>query len=147
MSGPGDGEDIQQERTRAQTKELNQEAAAGLISMIGSCDGGHIFLVLQEASGEPTKLPDCLVKEAEPEPTSYSAACSSRNSGVWTEAIQTEFDGLEAAGTFADISAIPEGSNIVHSKLLLKWKDDEHCVIDRAKARLVAKSYSQGRRS
>ena len=102
MSGPGDGEDIQQERTRAQTKELNQEAAAGLISMIGSCDGGHIFLVLQEASGEPTKLPDCLVKEAEPEPTSYSAACSSR--GVWTLAMQAEVDVLEESETFAEIS-------------------------------------------
>ena len=112
MSGPGDGEDIQQERTRAQTKELNQEAAAGLISMIGSCDGGHIFLVLQEASGEPTKLPDCLVKEAEPELTSYSAACSSRHLAIGTDTMQAEFDGIEAAGTFVAISEIPEGRNM-----------------------------------
>ena len=47
--------------------------------------------------------PICLVKEAEPKPTSYSAACSSRHSGVWTEATQAEFDGIEAAATFAEI--------------------------------------------
>ena len=41
--------------------------------MIGPCDGGRIFLAIlaaKETGGEPTKLPDCLVKEAEPEPTS-----------------------------------------------------------------------------
>ena len=104
--------------------------------MIGPCDGGHIFLApiaTQEAGVEPTKLPDCFVKEVEPEPTSYSAACSSTHSGVWTGAMQAEFDGLEAVGTFAEISEIPEGINIVDSKWLLKWKGDEHGMNDRAK--------------
>ena len=109
MSGPGDGEDSREERTRAQTRAFNQEAAAGLISIIGPCDGGRIFhplLAVQEGGGGPTKVPDCLVKEAEPEPTSHSVACSSRHSGVWTEAMQAEFDGLKDAGTFAEISEI-----------------------------------------
>ena len=35
--------------------------------------------------------------------------------------MQTEFDGLETAGTFADISEIPD---IVNSKWLLKSKGD-----------------------
>ena len=142
MSGPDGGEEIREGSTRAQTRAVNQEAAVGLISVIGPCDEGRIFhalLASQEAGGETTKLPHCLVKDAEPGPTSYSAACSSRHSGVWTEAMQAEFDGLEAAGTFAEISEIPEGSNIVDSKGLLKWKGDEHDMIDRAKARLVAK--------
>ena len=110
--------------TRAQTRVLNQEAAAGLIGVIGPCDAGRIFhalLAAQEAGGEPTNLPDFLVKEAEAEPKSYSAACSSRHSGVRAEAMQTEFDGLETAGTFADISEIPD---IVNSKWLLKSKGD-----------------------
>ena len=67
--GPGDGEEIREGRTRAQTRALNQEAAAGLIGMIGPCDGDrilHALLAAQEAGGEPTKLPDCLVYEAEP---------------------------------------------------------------------------------
>ena len=57
--------------------------------------------------------------------------------------MEAEFDGLEAANTFAGISRVPEGSNIVDSKWLLKWKGDKHGIIDRAKARLVAKRYSQ----
>ena len=146
MSGPGDGEEIREGSTRAQTRALNREAATGLISTIGPCEGGRIFhalLAAQDTGGEPTRLPDCLLKEVEPEPTSYSAARSSIHSGVWVEAMQAEFDGLEAADTFTEISEVPAGSNIVESKWLLKWKGDEHGMIDRAKARLVAKGYSQ----
>ena len=123
MLGPGDGDDIRKGRTRAQTRALNLEAAAGLISTIGPCEGGRIFhalLAAQDAGGEPTRLPDCLLKETEPEPTSYSAARSSIHSGVWTEAMQAEFDGLEAAETFAEISEVPAGSNIVRVKVDLE---------------------------
>lgn len=76
---PGDGEDVRRGGTRAQTRAFDQEAPAGLISVVGPCDGGRIFhalLAAQGAGGAPTKLPDCLVKEAEPEPASYSPACS-----------------------------------------------------------------------
>ena len=102
---------------------LNREVTAGLKSTIGPCEGGRIFhalLAAQDAGGEPTRFPDCLLKEVEPEPASYSAARSSMYSGVWTEAIQAEFDDLEAAETFAEISEVPAGSNIVESKWLLK---------------------------
>ena len=54
-----------------------------------------------------------------------------------------EFDGLEAAETFAEISEVPPGSNTVESKWLLKWKGDEHGMIDGAKVRVVAEGYSQ----
>ena len=57
--------------------------------------------------------------------------------------MQAEFDGLEAAETFVEKSEVPAGSNIVESKCLLRWKADEHGMIDRAKARLVANGYSQ----
>ena len=58
--------------------------------------------------------------------------------------MQAEFDGLEAADTFTEISEVPAGSNTVESKWLLKWKGDEHGMIDEAKAWLVAKGYSEG---
>ena len=77
MSGPCDSNEIREGGTRAQTRALNREAAAGLISTIGPCEGGRIFHVLlaaQDTGGEPTRLPDCLLKEAGTEPTSYSAA-------------------------------------------------------------------------
>ena len=60
MLGPGDGDEIREGRTRAQTRALNQEAAAGLISTIGPCDGSRIFLArlaAQVTGGEATKLP------------------------------------------------------------------------------------------
>ena len=99
MSRPGDGEDVWEGRTRAQIRALNREATTGMISAIGPCEGGRIFhalLAAQDTGGEPTRLPDCLLKEAEPAPMSYSAARSSIHSGVWVEAVQGEFDGLEA---------------------------------------------------
>ena len=85
MLGPGDGDEIREGRTRAQTRALNREAAAGLISTIGRCERGCIFhalLAVKDAGGEPTRLPDFLLEEAEPEPTSYSAARSSIHCGV-----------------------------------------------------------------
>ena len=109
MKGPGDGDEIREGRTRAQTRALNREAAAGLIRTIGPCEGGriiHALLAEQDAGGEPTLLPNCLLKEAEPEPMSYFAARSSIHSGVWTEAMQAEFDGLEAPETLAEILKI-----------------------------------------
>ena len=78
---------------------LNQNAAAGLVSMIGPCHGGrisHAQRAAQDEGGDASKLPDYLFKEAEPETMSCSAACSSRHSGLW---IQAEFDGIEATGT------------------------------------------------
>ena len=85
MSEPGDGEEIREGRTRAQTRVLNQEAVAGLIGAIGPCEGGCVFQALLAATGtgrEKTKLPDRLVKEAESELTSYTAARSSKHSDV-----------------------------------------------------------------
>ena len=32
-----------------------------------------------------------------------------------------EFDGLVAAGTFAEVTEIPDGCNIVDAKWLYKW--------------------------
>ena len=90
MSGSGDGEEIREGRTRAQTRALNREAARWLISTIGPCEGGrirHALLAAQDTGGEPTPLPDCLLKETEMEPTSYSAARCLIHSGVWEEAM------------------------------------------------------------
>ena len=88
MSGPGEGEDVREGRTKVQTRAFNREAAVGLISAIGPCEEGRVFQALLAATKtgrEKTKLPDCLLKEAEPEPTSYTAARSSKHSDVgWT---------------------------------------------------------------
>ena len=59
------------------------------------------------------------------------------------DSMRSEFDGLEAARTFVEVSELPADSNVVESKWLLKWKGDAKGMIGRAKAWLVAKSYSQ----
>ena len=54
------------------------------------------------------------------------------------DAMRSEFDGLEAAGTFAEVSELPPDSNVVQSKWLLKRKGNTHAMLDRAKTRLAA---------
>ena len=63
----------------------------------------HALLEANEAECEKTKLPGCLVKEAEPEPTSYTAARTTKHSDVWMDEMISQFDGLEAAGTFVEV--------------------------------------------
>ena len=46
------------------------------------------------------------------------------------------FDGLVAARTFAEVTEISEGCNIVEATRLYKWKGDLHGVVDKAKARM-----------
>ena len=56
---------------------------------------------------------------------------------MWTQARQAEFDGLEAARIFPEIPQIPEGSNIVDLKWLLKWKGYEHLgMIDKSQGEI-----------
>lgn len=80
MIGPQDGEMVREGRNRAQTRQLNQETAVGLIGSFGPNEEGEIvdgLLAVQQASGEPGKLPVCPVQELGPEPSSYSVALSS----------------------------------------------------------------------
>ena len=76
----------------------------------------HELLAVQEITRKPGELPKCLVRETGPEPVSYPAACSSEYSDGWMEAISKEFDGLVAAGTFAEVTEIPGRCNIVNAK-------------------------------
>ena len=45
MSGSGYSEDVRESRTRTQTRALNGQAAAGVISAIGPCEGGRVVQV------------------------------------------------------------------------------------------------------
>ena len=56
--------------------------------------------------------------------------------------MQAEFDGLEAAETSRRFPKFPQVV-ILWSQCLLKWKGDEHCIIDRSTVSLVAKGCSQ----
>ena len=80
----------------------------------------RVLLTANEAECKKTKLSGCLVKEAAPEPTSYTTARTPKHSDVWMDLMRSEFDGVEAAGTFEKVSEHPASSNIVESKWLLK---------------------------
>ena len=103
----------------------------------------HYWQRKTQAVTHATLLPDCLLNEVEPGLTSESAARSLLHSGVWAGAMHAVFDGLQAVDTFAAISDVPAGSNIVELQRLLKWKGDEYGMIVRANARVVAKDNSQ----
>ncbi|CAN0442558.1 unnamed protein product, partial [Scytosiphon promiscuus] len=59
------------------------------------------------------------------------------------DTMRSEVDGLEAAGTFVEVSELLANSYVVESKWLLRCKGDAHGMIDGATARLVANGYSQ----
>ena len=53
-----------------------------------------------------------------------------------------EIAGLEEAGTFGDASQ-QQGGNVVSAKWVNTWKSDENGTVVKAKARLVARGFSQ----
>lgn len=148
VRGLSDGGEIRERITRARTGALNQEAAAGLISTIDPREGGRThqaILAAKDVGREKTKVPDSLVKEAEPDPASYLAERSSRNSDVWMKGMEVKFDGLEAARTFAGTSDVSKGTtcDVLDLKRLLKWTGDEYNMIESAKILMAAKAYTQ----
>lgn len=101
------------------------------------------YVALQPAKCESAKLRDCSILEVEPKATACSTARSSQPSDGSMEAMGSEVDGLEAAGSFVEISEVSEGSKVVSSKWLYMWKGDTHGTIEIAKARSVAMGYSE----
>ena len=131
------------ERTRAQTRALNQDAAR-LVSKFGPDEGGKIInwlLAVQEVTRKPSELPKM-------SRTGSGAGAGFIPCGMLVAVLGRvyggdEDDGLVAAGTFAEVTEIPEGCDVVDAKWLYKWKSDSHGMVDRAKARIVAMGYSQ----
>jgi hypothetical protein len=77
------------------------------------------------------------------EPKSYKEAINSKRYGrEWKLAIQRELDALVARGTW-EIVDIPKGKNIVDNKWVFKCKYTPYGQIDRFKARLVARGFTQ----
>ena len=88
------GGEIRAGRTRSQTRALQQESSNGLIAMLGPNEGGQVIHALVAEQVENSNgLPTCSMKEVEPEPTSYTAACKSQYSEVWKKSMEAEFAG------------------------------------------------------
>ena len=114
------------------------------MSKFGPDEGGKIInwlLAVQEVTRKPSELPKM-------SRTGSGAGAGFIPCGMLVAVLGRvdggdEDDGLVAAGTFAEVTEIPEGCDVVDAKWLYKWKSDSHGMVDRAKARIVAMGYSQ----
>lgn len=76
-------------------------------------------------------------------PITYEKAISDPEHGeAWKEAINEEINALTANGTWREEKA-PYGTNLVSTKWVFTLKTDIHGVMERFKARLVARGFSQ----
>ena len=76
------------------------------------------------------------------EPKTFKEALSSIEAKQWIEAMDDEIDCLNKNETWT-LTELPEGKTAIGCKWVYKAKTDEHGVVTRYKARLVAQGYSQ----
>jgi transposase InsO family protein len=77
------------------------------------------------------------------EPATLREALDSPDAEQWKQAIEKEVQALEDMGTFTVIDDLPKGRKAVSSKLVFRVKRNADGSIERFKARLVARGYSQ----
>ena len=76
------------------------------------------------------------------DPLTINEACARPNWPKWDEAISKELASIEAASMW-DVIKCPKGMNIIRCKWVFKIKRNTVGEIDKYKAQLVAKGYSQ----
>ena len=76
------------------------------------------------------------------DPASYSEAMSASDSKQWRKAIEEEMKSLLANNTWTLVTA-PKGVNVIGNRWVLKKKLNSDGSVERYKARLTAKGYSQ----
>ena len=110
-------------------------------------DGTRTFALASEQPPElSTRSPIGLTpNEVELPPTTYRDVLWSEFRNGWEDAMLSELEGHEKAGSFRVVDEIPEGRKAVGSKWVLGWKTDEKGKISKFKARLVARGFSQVR--
>lgn len=98
LSGPGDGDERQPGRTRAQSRAHRR----GLLSMLTNQNDMAQAFVEQRPPSQPlAKLPTCPASELSA-PTSFADANASEFRDTWHEAMAKEYIGLCDAGTFGE---------------------------------------------
>lgn len=76
------------------------------------------------------------------EPKSYAEARQCNEKGEWEVAMKSEYDSLVANKTW-ELCDLPDGRKAIDSKWVFKVKRDASGSVERYKARLVIKGYSQ----
>ena len=85
-----------------------------------------------------------LALNAEKDPSSYKEAISRPDSEKWREAISTELENLKRNNVFVEVQRPPNLSKLIGCRYVFKTKV-KNGKIDKYKARMVAKGYSQVR--
>ena len=76
------------------------------------------------------------------DPLTYAEAMSSIDSALWEEAMVSELDSLKANNTW-DLVDLPEGKKPISCKWVFKTKRDASGKVEKHKARVVAKGFTQ----
>ena len=80
---------------------------------------------------------------ADEDPKTVNQAMKSKQKDQWEKAIKEELEKLSKNGTWKIVDKLPEGKNLVGSRLVFKTKRDADGNVTRYKARLVAQGYTQ----
>jgi hypothetical protein len=80
--------------------------------------------------------------DTEGDPTTYEAAMRSANSSKWLSAMEDELESMRMNKVW-DLEVIPHGAKTVGCKWVYKTKRDSRGNIERYKARLMAKGFTQ----
>ena len=93
----------------------------------------------------PTRYADsaAMVVVRVKEPRSVKEAMTLPERQNWIDAMKAELDALVENGTWEVVDEPNKGTNIVDSKWVLKIKFDANGDVERFKARLVARGFSQ----
>jgi len=103
---------------------------------------GHAMAATEVSLNNPVEIPYIPLTEIEAEPMTYQQAMSSKYKNIWVSAMNSELKGLELSGTFNN-DVMPTDRKAVSSRWIYKWKTDSSGRVVKAKARLVAREFSQ----
>ncbi|CAB1111413.1 unnamed protein product [Ectocarpus sp. CCAP 1310/34] len=121
-----------------------QEAEGYLLGavdlMLNSPDAFETALASHELSESPIgKRPS----DVEAPPMTVAGVAKSVYREGWEQAMREEFEGHLGTGTFSFVDGAPEGRRPVSSKWCFSWKTNKEGKINKFKARLVARRFSQ----
>jgi len=77
------------------------------------------------------------------EPNSYKEVLRRKDKEEWTKAIEQELNNMKERNVYVRVNKVPKGTNIVDSRWVFKIKRNSKGEIEKHKARLVARGYTQ----
>jgi transposase InsO family protein len=77
------------------------------------------------------------------DPSTYDEAMRSEQATEWQQACQAEIDSLMHKGVFEPVPKLPAGKNLMSTRWVFKAKYDSNGVLEKFKARLVVRGFSQ----